>query len=67
MAEAFRNTAASWARLKRAWRACSFEARCDFVWGAFGLFLMSSAVVIEFGRDGALFLLGLLIWKGFSR
>jgi hypothetical protein len=67
MAEAFRNTAESLARLKRAWRACSFDAKCDLFWSAVGLFLMSSAVVLEFGRYGALFLLGFLTWKGFSR
>ncbi len=47
---------------RRNWRALDTNGKIDFVVRHLGLGLMASAVLIQFGATGLVFLTGALLW-----
>ena len=63
MSESWEATSKSVRRLVTLWKEADQDTKYDISFLVFGLAFMALAIVSRFGLDGALFCMGLVIWK----
>ena len=63
MTDSWEETRKSLRKLKTIWQEADDDTKYDIAFWLIGLALMGLAIVAHFGSTGALFCMGLLIWK----
>ncbi len=63
MSESWANTRKSLQRLGTIWKEADQDTKHDIAFWLIGLVFMAMAIISQFGTAGALFYVGLVIWK----
>jgi len=66
MSDSWAGTRKSLQRLKTLWKEADEDTKYDISFCLIGLALMALAIISQFGAVGALFCVGLVIWKAGS-